>query len=70
MLNEIPLLWSQYQIEVDACNSYTKNIFTVFKELLKESTLDVIIEKEKKIFSMRLVSPNTLLFIIENLNHI
>jgi hypothetical protein len=70
MLNEIPLLWSQYQIEVDACNSYTKNIFTVFKELLKESTLDVIIEKEKKIFSMRLVSSNTLLFIIENLNHI
>jgi hypothetical protein len=36
-INEIPQLWSHYQIEVEARQVYTRNIFLVFKEIIKES---------------------------------
>lgn len=45
--NETPNLWSWYQIEIDARRKYTKNVFSIFQELLKESTLGVVIEKER-----------------------
>jgi MULE transposase domain/SWIM zinc finger len=46
-MNETPRLWSNYQIEHEALQVYTRKCFSVFKEILRESTLGIVIEIEK-----------------------
>jgi hypothetical protein len=47
MMNETPSLWSFNWIEHEALRIYTRNCFTVFKEILRESTFEVVIEIER-----------------------
>jgi MULE transposase domain/FAR1 DNA-binding domain/SWIM zinc finger len=46
-MNETPRLWSKYHIEHEALEVYTRNSFFVFKEILVESTLGIVIQIEK-----------------------
>jgi hypothetical protein len=43
-LNETSRLWSKYQIERDTREVYMRTYFSLFKELLNESTFGVVIE--------------------------
>jgi hypothetical protein len=52
-INEIPHLWSPYQIEVEAREVYTRNIFLIFKDILKESLLDFVIKIKRFILQSR-----------------
>jgi SWIM zinc finger len=38
-MNETPHTYSYYQLENEACQVYTRNVFSVFKEIIKESSL-------------------------------
>ncbi|KAJ4808279.1 Protein FAR1-RELATED SEQUENCE 5 [Rhynchospora pubera] len=46
-MDQIPHLWSRYPLEAHARQIYTRKVFALFKELVKDSTLGVAIEKEK-----------------------
>ncbi|XP_078177442.1 protein FAR1-RELATED SEQUENCE 5-like [Carex rostrata] len=46
-INGTPQLWSRNNMEVDARRVYTRNIFSMFKEILKESTNGVVVEVER-----------------------
>jgi hypothetical protein len=48
-MNETPSLWSFNWIEHEALQIYTRNCFSVFKEILRESTLGVVIEIEREV---------------------
>ncbi|KAJ4807329.1 Protein FAR1-RELATED SEQUENCE 5 [Rhynchospora pubera] len=46
-MNEEPALWSKFPLEFHARQVYTRKVFSVFKELLKDSCLGTPIEKEQ-----------------------
>jgi hypothetical protein len=41
-MNETPHTYSYYQFENETCQIYTRNIFSMFKEIIKESLLDFV----------------------------
>jgi SWIM zinc finger len=43
-MNETPHTYSYYQFENEACQIYTRNVFSVFKEIIKESSLGFVSE--------------------------
>ncbi|KAJ4773395.1 FAR1-related sequence 5 [Rhynchospora pubera] len=58
-INETPSLWSRYQLEFDAREVYTRKVFKEFKELLKDSTLGIVIEKDRDaLYEVRYCSSN------------
>ncbi|KAJ4757333.1 FAR1-related sequence 1 [Rhynchospora pubera] len=46
-MNENPQLWFKFQLELDARQVYTRNVFSVFKQLLQDRCLGILIEKER-----------------------
>ncbi|KAJ4793515.1 Protein FAR1-RELATED SEQUENCE 5 [Rhynchospora pubera] len=46
-MNEEPALWSKFTLEFHARQVYTRKVFSVFKELLKDRCLGTPIEKEQ-----------------------
>ncbi|XP_078150381.1 protein FAR1-RELATED SEQUENCE 5-like [Carex rostrata] len=46
-INEVQQLWSRYKIEVKARQVYTRQIFLLFKEMVQDSTLGVVLEVER-----------------------
>jgi hypothetical protein len=45
-MNETSRLWSKVQIEKEARQIYTRVNFSIFKDILNESTLGIVIEIE------------------------
>ncbi|KAJ1688549.1 hypothetical protein LUZ63_019939 [Rhynchospora breviuscula] len=46
-MNEEASLWSKFPLELDARQVYTRKVFSVFKELLKDSCLGIVKEIER-----------------------
>jgi SWIM zinc finger len=46
-LNETPRLYSRNNIEVEARRIYTRSIYSLFKEILKDSSNGIVLEIEK-----------------------
>ncbi|XP_078177445.1 protein FAR1-RELATED SEQUENCE 5-like, partial [Carex rostrata] len=46
-INEVPQLWSRYKMEVKARQVYTRQVFTLFKEMVQDSTLGDYLEVER-----------------------
>jgi MULE transposase domain/SWIM zinc finger len=46
-MNETPRLWSKAQIEQEARQIYTRVNFSIFKDILNESTLGIVVEIER-----------------------
>ncbi|KAJ1685197.1 hypothetical protein LUZ63_016587 [Rhynchospora breviuscula] len=54
-MNEDPPLWSKFPLELDARRVYTRKVFSVFKELLKDNCLGIVKEiKRDKLYEVEI----------------
>ncbi|XP_078170914.1 protein FAR1-RELATED SEQUENCE 9-like [Carex rostrata] len=57
-MNEVPRLWSKYQIEQEAHQVYTRSNFSMFKEIIKETIMGIVVERERDILYEVIIRTN------------